>query len=248
MKTQSSTPSRRIWLMDEIRGFAVFCMIFYHAFYSLSSFFHISFAEKLLLFFMPIEPFFAGIFIFISGISSQLSRSNFKRGAILLGIALGVSLVTFFFDANAFIAFGILHFLSVCMLLFALLKPILNRISPVIGILGCILFYLLTMQIKNKIFAFFILLPDSLYEAPFLFPFGIYNSEFFSADYFPLLPWVFVFFAGAFLGQYAAKGNFPAFTFVSRIPFFSWMGRHALILYLVHQPIIFALTWLLTRI
>ena len=51
---------KRIYLLDELRGLAVFCMVFYHAFYSMSEFFNIAIGTKLLDFFTPAEPFFCG--------------------------------------------------------------------------------------------------------------------------------------------------------------------------------------------
>ena len=54
---------KRIYLLDELRGLAVFCMVFYHAFYSMSEFFNIAVGTKLLDFFTPAEPFFAALFI-----------------------------------------------------------------------------------------------------------------------------------------------------------------------------------------
>ena len=80
----------RIHLMDEIRGLCVLLMIFYHAFYTMSMLFHWELGTKLLVFFSPAEPFFAGLFILISGISSQLSHSNLIRGLKLLGVALAL--------------------------------------------------------------------------------------------------------------------------------------------------------------
>lgn len=79
---------KRIYLLDELRGLAVFCMVFYHAFYSMSEFFNIAVGTKLLDFFTPAEPFFAALFIVISGISSRLSHNNTKRGVRLLCVAL----------------------------------------------------------------------------------------------------------------------------------------------------------------
>ena len=54
---------KRIYLLDELRGLAVFCMVFYHAFYSMSEFFGFEIGTKLLDFFTPAEPFFAALFI-----------------------------------------------------------------------------------------------------------------------------------------------------------------------------------------
>lgn len=236
----------RIHLMDEIRGFAVLCMIFYHAFYTLAYIYGIDWGMALLRFFMPAEPFFAGAFIFISGISSDLSRSNLKRGAKLFLVALVVSLATWIVVPQELIVFGILHFLSICMMLYGLCKPFLDRFRfSWWQILVCALLYACTMDISRGVVFFAIQLPDTLFQTSFLFPFGIPGPGFRSSDYFPLFPWIFVFFAGGFFGKLAAGGKFPAFAYRSRIPFLSWMGRHALILYVVHQPVIYGVTWLL---
>ena len=56
---------KRIHLLDEIRGFAVFCMVLYHGFFILGELFEVEAATKLFDFFTPVEPFFAGIFIFV---------------------------------------------------------------------------------------------------------------------------------------------------------------------------------------
>ncbi len=235
----------RICLMDEIRGFAVLCMIFYHGFYTLANLFGIGWGMALLRFFMPAEPFFAGAFIFISGISSDLSRSNLKRGGKLFLIALAVSAVTYLAVPQEVIVFGILHFLSICMMVYGLCKPLLDRFSfSWIPIAVCAVLYACTMDIQKGIVFFAVQLPQTLYETSFLFPFGMPGPEFRSSDYFPLLPWIFVFFAGGFFGKLAAAGKFPAFTYRSRVPFLSWMGRHALLLYIVHQPVIFGAAWL----
>ena len=245
------TPSAsrpRIWLMDEIRGFAVFCMVFYHAFYTLAFLFEVPIAMTLLRFFRPLEPFFGGAFIFISGICSQLSRSNLKRGIKLVPIAVAITLVTAWIAPDSIIIFGVIHFFAASMILFGLLKPLFDRIPTIWGLIGCVLLYLMTMSIQKGIFAFAVHLPASLYQTDWLCPFGIYSPTFVSADYFPLLPWLFVFLFGTFLGRFAAAGQFPKFTYQSRVPFFSWLGRHALIIYVVHQPIIYGIAELLSLI
>ena len=52
----------RIHFIDEIRGFAVLCMIIYHGFYLFGTFFENEAAMKLFEFFMPVQPLFAGVF------------------------------------------------------------------------------------------------------------------------------------------------------------------------------------------
>ena len=119
----TGTPAEagRIHSMDELRGFAVFCMIFYHGFYTAGFLFGSEVGAYFFRFFAPAEPFFAGLFIFISGIACNLSHSNLARGLKLLAVALGVTLVTGVFVPQDIIVFGILHFLAVCMILCGLL-------------------------------------------------------------------------------------------------------------------------------
>lgn len=239
--------------MDELRGFAVFCMVFYHGFYTMAYLFQIPLGDFFFRFFTPAEPWFAGLFILIAGISSELSHSNLIRGIKLLGVALLVSAVTALVVPDAFIAFGILHFLSVCMIgfgLFQMVRRKRGRPDPEFRWLPlclCTVLFLLTMRVQQRVlfvpFTSGIPLPEILYTVGFLTPFGFPSPQFSSSDYFPLLPWCFVFLAGTVLGRLARAGKFPAFSYASRIPFFSFLGRHALLIYVVHQPVIYALCW-----
>jgi len=255
MTQNESAPAGRgrIYLMDELRGFAVFCMVFYHGFYTLAYLYNLQAGLILLNFFMPAEPYFAGLFMLIAGISSDLSHSNLKRGIKLLGIALAVTLVTYFVVPQDVIVFGILHFLAVCMILYGLLKPISDRLRfSWVQIAACALLYLCTSGISRGYIGLSaqlgVMLPNALYSTNWLAPLGIYNNTFLSSDYFALFPWIFVFAAGTFLGKLAAQGKFPAFVYPSRIPFFSWIGRHALILYIVHQPVIYGVCFAVASI
>lgn len=245
--------TRRIVLMDELRGFAVFCMVFYHGFYTLGFLFGNKVGVYFFNFFMPAEPFFAGLFMFISGISSDLSHSNLKRGLKLLLVALGLTLVTFVFIRDDIIIFGILHFLSVCMVLYGFLKPVSDKYKFLwVPIIVCAILFFITKDIQNGYLWVLpgtkAMLPSQLYASNILAPLGIHNEYFQSADYFPLLPWIFVFAAGTFFGKPAAEGKFPEFTYRSQVPPLSWFGRHALIIYIVHQPVIYGLCLLFYKL
>ena len=88
--SQSAPAARpRIHLMDEVRGFAVLCMVVRHAFYLIGYLFDQPWAQAAFDFFAPVSPLFAGAFVLISGISSQLSHSNWARGAKLLAVSVG---------------------------------------------------------------------------------------------------------------------------------------------------------------
>lgn len=245
-QTSPAQPGRgRIYLMDELRGFAVFCMVFYHGFYTLGYLFGSPIGIYYFRFFMPAEPFFAGLFMFISGIASNLSRSNLSRGLKLLALALGVTLVTGLFLPEDIITFGILHFLAVCMILYGLLKKTADRYRfSWVPVAVCFALYFLTRGVPEGFLGigpFSVGLPAALYGSGWLAPLGFPGGGFASSDYFPLLPWIFVFAAGTFVGKLAKVGRFPEFSYRSQVPILSWFGRHALILYLVHQPAIYGL-------
>lgn len=240
-------PRPRIHTMDELRGLAVLCMIFYHAFYTMAFLFGIPLGRTLLYFFMPAEPYFAGLFILISGISCQLSHSNLIRGAKLLLVAAAVSAVTLIFIPQEAIRFGILHLLSVGMLLFGCLAPLLNKVNVWLGLLITGGLFVCTMYIGTLGFGipglFSLPVPQVPYALQFLYPNYSLGGVPYSADYFPLIPWVFLFLFGSFLGRFAREGLFPQFLYRSRVPALSWLGKHALIIYIVHQPVIFGVTY-----
>lgn len=62
-------------------------------------------------------------------------------------------------------------------------------------------------------------------------------KDFFSTDYFPLLPWLFLFWVGYFLHQLAGRAGMEPLR-RSVCPPLGWMGRHSLVIYLLHQPVI----------
>ena len=73
---------------------------------------------------------------------------------------------------------------------------------------------------------------------------GLLYPSYSSADYFPLLPYLGFFLLGAVLGRllYAKKKSLlPQWetTWVFRA--LRWCGRHSLILYLLHQPLLMLL-------
>lgn len=111
--------------------------------------------------------------------------------------------------------------------------------------------FFLTYNIGNGYLGFGtlkIMLPESWYGGNALFALGFTDSSFYSADYFPLLPWLFVFIAGTYLGVWAQQGRFPEWAYRSRAPFFQLMGRHSLAIYILHQPVIYGVLTLASLI
>lgn len=250
--------SGRIPFFDEVRGVDIVLMVAFHAFFTIGWVFDGEWGRVLFQFFAPVEPFFAALFILLCGMSCHLSRSNLKRGLLLAACAAAMSLFLWLFMPEAMIWFGILHFLAVSILLFMLLKPLLARIPPAIGIAACALLMLMTWwfpSVNNPdgiggyigirgLLAW--QLPGELIANNWLYPLGLGYLG--GTDYFPLLPWFFCFLAGSFLGVWVKQGKMPRWMYRSRLPVFGWLGRHTLVIYVLHQPVIFALCWITTTL
>lgn len=80
-------------------------------------------------------------------------------------------------------------------------------------------------------------LPQALYAGYTTAYLGFMPKSFFSTDYFPLLPWLFLFWAGYFLHHLLGRERLAPLR-RSVCPPLGWMGRHSLVLYLLHQPVI----------
>ena len=69
---------------------------------------------------------------------------------------------------------------------------------------------------------------------------GLPDPDFFSGDYFSLFPWIFLYLTGYFL--YGMLVKLPevkkALTIHLPAPFLEAAGRHSLLLYLLHQPLL----------
>ncbi len=247
MADEAKKKKWRLHMLDELRGLAVVCMIFYHAFYMAGVMFGFSWGTKLMDIFMPAEPWFAGGFIVISGMACNLSKSNLERGVKLGLIALGVTLVTYLFKPEYIVVFGILHMLASCMILYGLIEKYLSLIPMWVGIFVNALIFVFLLGTPEGTYGIPFLLemkfPENWYTTNFLFMFGFPNNTFFSSDYFPIVPWIFLFFAGGFLGRLIPKKKFPKWTAKKHIPPLAFIGRHALLFYLLHQPVIYVICW-----
>lgn len=238
---------KRIELLDELRGFAIIAMIIHHSLLDIGDVFsarwgYVAF-NKLCL----VQPIFWAIFIIISGICSRLSRNTIKRGAIVLGAGLIVTLVTAVIMPKlgmegAEIYFGILSCLGSCMIITGLLMPLIEKTNTNLGLIISAILFFVSYDISNKTLLFGLInLPDILFKTNYLMPLGFYNDSFFSADYFAIFPWVFLFIFGAFIGKFAKEGKFPEWTYKKRIKAFGFIGKNSLWFYLGHQPVLYGL-------
>ena len=244
-----ASKSPRVYFMDELRGLSIILMVIYHAAYNVVYLFHVPFA----LFSSPViqflSTFFGGVFVFISGVACRYSHNNLRRGAICLGFGLIFSIVTYFLSAQVFIAFGILHFLGTSMILYGLLEKWVDRLPALWMICLLSILFLFTFGLPSYYVGipgiFKIQVSPTFYQNPLGFIVGLPSTGFYSADYYPLVPWIFLFFAGSYVGKYVRAGRFPSFLYREHCPFLSKVGRHTLIIYLLHQPIVYSITWVI---
>lgn len=237
----SQEKRRRAGLLDEVRGFCIICMVVYHISFDLYFSYGIDIPIMFDDWFKYVVLFFAGVFIFISGISSRYSRNNAKRGIQCFFLGMLVTFVFAFFAPQAPILFGILHFMGVSMMIYAIGEKVILKIPAKVGIALCLLLFVLTFGVMNGYIGLFedfsIRLPSFLYDAKLLFPLGFISGSFSSLDYFPLLPWLFVFLAGCYFGGYAVENKLPAFFYKTHIKPLAFVGRYTIWVYLLHQPI-----------
>ena len=167
-------------------------------------------------------------FFLIAGISAVLGSRHLRRGATVLGCAGAVSLMTALWGSP--VKFGTLHCLGLCMLCW----EVFRRFSTASVLTFGGLFAALGLVFLHR-----------TVTVDFLYPLGLTAPGFASADYFPLLPYLGYFLLGAALGRklYAKhRSLLPQVTFSGWFSrFFRFCGRHALLLYLIHQPVLILL-------
>lgn len=244
----------RVILLDEIRGFAIICMVVYHAMYQLKYSYKIDVPIFFENWFDVIRNIFAGTFIFISGCMCRFSRNNLKRGVQCFFLGMIVTFVVPFFGEC--IEFGILHMLGISMMLYGLFGEVFERIPAFVGIIFCALLVVFTWNVSDvhavwengmvviDSYGFVGIknlvewqLPEVPYKVGALFPFGFVNKRY--GDYFPLLPWFFVFIGGSYFGEWAKNGELPKFFYNSHLPWLAAAGRYTIWVYMIHLPVIY---------
>lgn len=236
---------KRIYFLDELRGFAILCMIVHHAFLDVGDVLGLTWGYRIFDALCTVQPAFWAIFIIISGICSRLSRNTIKRGFVVLGAGLIITLFTavimpLFGFTGSKIYFGILHCLGSCMIITGLLMPVISKINYKLGAVISAFLFIFTYGINTGTMLFTLIkLPASWYQYDFLAPLCVYSKNFKSADYFSIIPWLFLFLFGAFIGKLAKNENLPKFMYKQRSKFLCTVGKNSLWVYILHQPAIY---------
>lgn len=227
--------------LDFARGIAIAMMVIFHFLFDLN---YLGFAEISLYegFWGIWQKITASLFLLIVGIviavkysqdGKNFEKSSLKRAGIVFVAALIVTMGTFVFFPTQFIYFGILHLIAVSILI----SIPLARYKYLNLILG--LFLLIIPLFANT----------NSFEIPFLVWMG-FATPFPTFDFFPLIPWFGVVLIGIAKGKflYGNEKQRIVFDFPKNrlTDFFVFLGKNSLAIYLLHQPIMFGLVYIIS--
>ena len=224
---------RRFDVLDAWRTLAIVLMVAYHFLYDLYIFGVISANQ---LFSAPLnvlERFICCSFILLAGASARFSRNNLRHGLVVLGAGLVVQIGAA--AAGQTIRFGVLMLLGSSMVLWHFLGKGLQKLPGWSVAAGSGVLFFAARWWTGR----------TAVSVPWLYPLGFTAPGFYSADYFPLLPWFFLFLTGTALGGWCLAHRENRLLTVSLPGALTWPGRHSLIIYVLHQPVLYGISYLI---
>lgn len=244
---------KRYERLDDIRGITLCSMILFHTVWDLVYIFGVEwrwfYTDAAYLW----QQSICWSFILLSGFCWSLGRKKLRRGLIVFGAGMMISFVTMVFTPAQQILFGVLTFLGAAALLLIVLEKYLKKIKPQWGIPVCGVLFLLLHGINDgylgiRNYLKLVSLPEELYQMGQIGNFiGFTEKSFFSADYFALLPWIFLYLTGYFLYELMLqRGKLEKLAEQkSRGRFFNLIGKKSLMIYMLHQPVVYGILFVL---
>lgn len=231
-------PKNRHERIDALRGIAVTLMFFYHFCFDLDYFHWVSIDFHQQPFWLNLRAFIVTLFLTLVGVSLVLAnptttnwRAAVPRLLRLLGCASLVSLGSYAVFPNSMIFFGVLHFILVASVLGLLLLRFRAAHLPV----GVSLI-VLGLMVQHPFFD----------QAAFQW-LGLMTHKPITEDYVPMLPWFGVVLLGMFLARVGEKYLKTPWQARGAARWFTFAGKHSLLLYMIHQPILMGLLWVVLR-
>jgi uncharacterized membrane protein len=240
--------SRRLGFLDELRGVLIILVVFYHLCYDLIHMFGIQLNWFDRIWTYPFQLCVSVMFIVVAGFSSNLSSRPYVRALKVCACAAIISAVTWLFYSAQGISFGVIHFMGTAMLLHAIFRDAIAYVRPATGCAVSALLAIVSWNIPNGYIgagALSLHLPEALCNLTWLFPLGITGPDFYSADYFPIFPYIFVFLFGTFAFRLA--GTFSERQSQGCLKPIAAAGRHSLLIYMLHQPALLLVLFIIFR-
>ena len=235
-------PKARIWELDAFRGIAILAVILIHLLFDLRYFLGLSLGYDNTVF-QFVKQYGGVVFVVLSGICVTLGRRSFRRGLIVFGCAMAVTLVTLAMvwlgldSGSVVVRFGVLHLLGIA----CCAGRCCGGCPP--GPWWPSAFRWWDWATGSRPF---------MYRQDGSFPWGLTSAGFSSSDYFPLFPHLGWFLLGAALGRTAYREKRSLLPRVNAqckpSRFFCWCGRMSLFLYLLHQPLLYGLVMILAAL
>lgn len=224
--------TKRIWEIDFLRGVLIPGMIVIHLLYDVVELYRFVDWQYPAWYFY-FKNNYGALFVMLSGVSVTLGSHCIRRGLTVFAGGMLCTLATAgmyclgMADRGIIIYFGVLHCIGVCMMLW----PLFRRWNVwFLAGLGTIL-VLTGLYLRFQVFDF-----------PWLVIFGFPFQGFSSSDYFPLMPNLGYFLIGGALGKalYPQKRTLLPRVNEDCVPIrmMTFCGRHALLIYLLHQPVL----------
>lgn len=232
--------------IDLLRGIAIVMMIAFHFVFDLA-FFRIMPIYVSGGFWRYFAYATASLFLLVAGISLAISHARavshlhgrvlvqkfLVRGAGIFCCGLLVTIATWWYLQEGFVIFGILHLIGVAVML----SPLFFRFrtwNAAIGVVFIALGWILAT------------IPGPLG----LMVFGIHPLTFWSVDYTPIFPWMGLVLIGMAAGEFAYPEGERRWILLElparAIAPVAFLGRHSLVIYLMHQPVILLVLYLAT--
>lgn len=232
--------------LDTLRGMTLVSMMVYHACWDLVYLFRQDWAWYRSFGAHLWQQSICWTFILLSGYCFHLGHHRLRRGLLSLGGGALVSAVSQV--AGSPIHWGVLTLLGAAALLTIPLDPLLRRLPARAGLAGSFCLFFLLREVNQGYLGFegaaLLTLPADWYQNSLTALLGFPGPDFFSADYFSLLPWLFLFWTGYFLYRLRPEGEGREL----RLPLVTALGRHSLVAYLLHQPLIYGVLWMFDKL
>lgn len=241
-EAESHVPSRRIPLPDAARGLALIAMATYHLSWDLEYFGYLEPGTATHGFLKYYARGIASSFLFLVGFSLVLAHVHGvrwkpfgKRLGVIALCAAAITVVTLYIFPDAPIYFGILHAIAAG----SLIGLAFLRVPVIVTLATAVAVFLAPHYLRSPLF-------DSLW----LQWVGLSETPHRSNDYVPLLPWFAPVLVGIAAGRLSIHYNLlDKMAEWRRMPkALMWAGRHSLSFYLIHQPVLIALVYLVSQV